>query len=140
MANRFNLITRYEWRVDHRPAANVHRRDVVSQSSVTADHTRESTLRRSIGFSNVPAVGTSATGISGIHQDHRHTFAPRFVFHKRSQLSKRPTVQGGTLAATSRDSRADAAQVFERNCAASAFRLGHQVLADAVIHILRNEN
>ncbi len=92
-------------------------------------------MRLSIGFIDMPTLGTSAAGVSGVHPDYRYTFAPRFVFDKRSQLPKRPTVQSGTLTATSRNSRADAAQIFKRDRAASALRLCHNLFADAMVGV-----
>lgn len=131
------VVIRYVWLVDISPTANIDRRDVVGKSSKSADHAGENTLGRAIGFVDTTAYGTGATGVPGIYQDDRDARPFRFVLDKIAELEERPTMQCGALAATNRNPRADALQVFESNRPLCVFRLRHKLLTDAVVGVLR---
>jgi hypothetical protein len=131
----FGFITRYDWWVDCRPTGNVHRRDVVGQASEPADHTGEPGLRRTIGFVHVTAGRTGAARIARVHQIYRHTRTVGFVGHEGAQLKERPAMQDCPLRATNRNPRTDALEIFQGNGSICVFRLGNQLLADAVIGV-----
>src|SRR5271157_2991763 len=98
----FGDCTRYDWRIDCRPATNIDRRDVVDQSRVTARHTGKNALALAIGFVNMPTLWASAARVAGVNQHHQHTGPLGFVGDKRPQLKERPAMQGGPLSATNR--------------------------------------
>lgn len=94
-------------------------------------------MRRTIGFVNTSAHGTGSTGVPRVYQDHRNTRPFRLVLDEGTQLEKRPTMQGGALAATNRNPPANTRQIFESNRTLCVFRLGHNLPTNAVVSVLR---
>ena len=142
--NSFGIITRYDWRVDvltgfvsHRPAGDIHRRDVIRESRKPADHAGELTLTLSIGFVHLAAVGTGAAGVARVDHDPWHPCPLRFVVDKLAELKERPTVQSRFLGAPNRNSRANTRQIFQSNCPLSALRFSDYLFAEAVVGIFR---
>lgn len=92
-------------------------------------------MRRTIGFVNVTASRTGATGVPRVNQEYRHASPLGFVGHERTKLEERPTVQGCPLRATNRDPLADATQIFQGNRSICVFRFGNQFFTDAVVGV-----
>lgn len=130
-------MMRYDWLVDISPAGDIHRRDVVGETRESADHAGENTLTRTIGLIDTPAARTGSTSISGVNQKYRNPFSSGFVFDKGAKLKERPAMQYGSLAATNRNPRADALQIFQSNRPLCVFRLRHDLFADAVVGVFR---
>jgi hypothetical protein len=133
--NRFGFITRYDWRIDCRPATNVDRRDVISQASEPAGHTAKLRLRRTIGFIHMTASWTGAACVSGIYQEHRYARSLSLIGYKGAQLVERPAMQGCPLRATNRNPLAYAFQILQGNRSICVFRFGNQLFADAVVSV-----
>ena len=90
-----------------------------------------------IGFVDMFALRASAAGVAGVYQHNPHACPLRLVFDKFPELKERPTVQRGSLRATNCYPVAYSAQVFQSDSASGVFRLGHELLADAVIGVFR---
>ncbi len=89
--------TRYDWRIDCRPATNIDRRDVVGQSRVTAHRAEKNALAFAIGFVNMPTLRASAARVAGVNQHHWYTGPLGFVGDKRPQLSELELFKAGIL-------------------------------------------
>ena len=94
-------------------------------------------MRATIAFIDTTALRTRARCIAWVNANDCDPRELRFVFEKRTELKKRPTVQGSSLVASSRNSFANATPVFEDNRAMSVLREFHHMLADRMVHIFR---
>ena len=97
-------------------------------------------MRRAIGFVNTTAYGAGSRRIPWVYQDYGNTCAFRLVLDKVAELEERPTMQCGALAATNRNPRTDTLQVFQGYRTLRVFRLRHNLLADAVVDVLRKKS
>lgn len=84
----------------------------------------------------ITANRTHLRGIGRVYKNNRHAGERSFVQYLPSQIVERPTMQLGTLIASSPYPIADALKVFKSNTASGAFRNVHKLLANLVIHIL----
>jgi hypothetical protein len=96
--------------------------------------TLEFRLALAVGFLAMSTLGTSPAGIPGIDRDHGDTSQCGLVLDKRPQLEKGPTRESITLfSASSRDSVADAFEIFEADSPSGALGGLHDLLGDAMI-------
>ncbi len=75
------------------------------------------------------------TRVGRIHEDYLYPGLRGLVDDELPQLSERPVVQAGPLAAPSLYPVADAPEVFQGDAAAELLRFGHNPLGDPVINI-----
>lgn len=122
-------------RVDSRPATNIDRRDVVRESSVSAGRTGELTLRGTVALINTAALGAGPGGIARVYRNDRNARQLRLVLDKAAQLVERPAMPCRPLVASNSYPLADVRQIFQRNPAPGAFRLGDDALTDRVVGV-----
>jgi hypothetical protein len=76
-----------------------------------------------------------AARVGWIHEHDRNPGFRGLVDNELPQLSKRPVVQAGPLAAPGLYPVADSPEVFQDNAATEPLRLGHDPLGDPVVDI-----
>ena len=109
---------------------------MVRKASVPAGSTKEETLTGTVGFLNMAADWTEATGVARVNRDYYHPGPLRLVREKATELSEGPVGKLCPLPPSNRDPLAYAAEFFDGEGAMGAFGVLHNRLADLVIHIL----
>ena len=124
------------WPVDNGPGSDVQSRDVVCWPSVAADLTAERTPLGTVAARDVAANGARLAGVGGINVEHGHTITACLVPNEGPELEETPVVQSCSLSASGRYPRANAREILKGNRSLGAFRLLHELLGDAVVHVL----
>ncbi len=88
-----------------------------------------------VPFVDTAASRTGARGVARVYRDHWHARQRCLVLDKRTELGKRPAMQGGASGLSSRYPLADVRQILQRNPASCAFGLFHDAFADAVVGV-----
>ncbi|HMN10687.1 MAG TPA: hypothetical protein PKD55_00005 [Bellilinea sp.] len=128
-------LTARVWLIDSSPAGNIHRRDVVGEPGVSAGHTGEGALVRTIGFRDMPALRTGLRRVAWVNCNDRNTRQRRLVLDFCPEIAKGPAMQLSPVRLTSRYPVADARQVLDGDPASGVFGALYKLLADAVVHV-----
>src|SRR5690606_26703171 len=112
--------TAYDWPVDSGPAGYFNRREVIGVADAATLDTGELALRGTVPFVDTATSRTGARRVARVYRDYWHTCQRCLVLDKRTELGKRPAMQGGASGFSSRYPLADMRQIFQRNPARSA--------------------
>ena len=117
------------------PDTDVQGRDGVGRASEPARHTFESGLPAPVGPAGVVARRALLRGVGRVHEHDGDTGQRRLVSDEGAELMEAPGFQRGPLRLPSLYPLADPPQVLQGDPTTGAFRLGHDLLGDAVVHV-----